>query len=366
MDTAAAAVLLLLCAWAAGETGPLAWWHWLLVVAVAVPVAVRGRWPLAAAAAMAGSAAALLVSGTIPVYAGAVLCAAAALPLYSVGEAVRRSWSVPALAAGIVTAGALGFWEPGTPLVALPAVAVPWAIGRLVRHRRRLAERLATERAERAVADERLRIARDMHDSVAHHLSMITMKASVARHVVSVRPEEATSALAVIEESGREALVEIRRAVGLLRDGDPGGEDQLRTLIGRVAQTGLAIELVADAFPAEMRPVVHRIVQESLTNVIRHARDATRCTVTITAAPAHLEVRVVDDGVAASLSDGSWHGPAGAAGGVRTGPADGSGHGLRGMRERVAAVGGRLDAGPAAGGGFAVIAHLPDPARSRG
>ncbi|MFG1607651.1 sensor histidine kinase [Actinoplanes sp. NPDC049265] len=366
LDIAVAAILLLVCGLAAGEPAPAEWWRWLLVAAVAVPTAVRSTWPALAAAVTGGAATALLWSSTISEYAAPVLLVAVALPLYSVGVTAPTSRSLPLPALGLVAAGALGFWRPGAPLIAIPAVVFPWMIGRLVRHRRRLAERQAVERADRAVADERLRIARDMHDAVAHHLSMITMKASVARHVASARPEEAEGALATIEESGKEALVEIRRAIGVLRDG-PHSDLDLDALIRRVEQTGIAVELRAATVPATVRPVVHRIVQESLTNVIRHATTATVCKVTIDAGPTLVEIRVVDNGSAtapaASFAD---RGPEPsepsidpAKGDEERGQDGAGGHGLRGMRERVAAFGGRLDVGPASGGGFSVTASLP-------
>ncbi|MFG2042271.1 sensor histidine kinase [Dactylosporangium sp. NPDC048998] len=347
VDAAAAVAVLAVCGVAAQEAGRPSWWQWLLVCAVSVPVAVRNRWPLPAALVTLTASAAVLACGVIPPYAAPVLCAAVALIQYSVAVGMPPSRSVPMLATGLGGAVALGLLWPAAPLVAMPAVAVPWLVGWVVRHRRHLTERIADERTARAVTEERLRIARDMHDTVAHSLSMIAMKASVARHVAAVRPEESMTALEVIETASREALVEMRRAVGLLRaDLDPampsGSDEDLRALADRAEQTGIQVELnlvAAAAPPAGVRLVVYRVVQEALTNVIRHAK-ATGCTVSVEAGADSVTVRVVDNGTAAVAPGGT-------------------GHGLRGMRERVAAYGGNVQAGPHPTGGFALSACIP-------
>ncbi|GAA1654263.1 sensor histidine kinase [Actinoplanes couchii] len=352
VDAVAAAAVLLVCGYAAQESGDPAWWQWVLVGAVAGPVALRRRWALPAAAVVTAAAGGVLISGVIPVEAAPGLCAAVALTQYSAAAGLEPSRSVPALVVGLGGAAGLGLWWPAAPLVAGPAVAVPWVTGRLARRRRQLAEQVFEARAARAVADERLRIARDMHDIVAHSLGMIAMKASVARHVAAVRPEESTSALEVIETASREALVEMRRAVGLLRaEQDPGtppdGDQDLRALARRTEQAGVRVETTfTGTLTGGVRLVVYRTVQEALTNVVRHAR-ATRCAVDVEAGAESVTVRVVDDGRAPTVP--------GAAG-----------HGLRGMRERVTAYGGSLQAGPRAGGGFAVTAHIPYPAAGRG
>jgi signal transduction histidine kinase len=316
--------------------------------AVAVPVAIRDRWALPAGLATLAASAAVLAYGVIPPYAAPVLIAALALTQYSVAAGLPPSRSLPVLVTGLAGAAALALLWPSAPLAAVPAVAVPWLVGWLVRHQRRLTERIADERIARAVTDERLRIARDMHDTVAHSLSMIAMKASVARHVAAVRPQESMTALEVIETASREALVEMRRAVGLLRaDQDPaipsGSDEDLRALADRAEQAGIQVELtlVGEATPpAGVRLVVHRIVQEALTNVIRHAK-ATRCTVSVEAGKEAVTVQVVDDGTATVAAPG------------------GTGYGLRGMRERVTAYGGSLQTGPRMAGGFSVAARMP-------
>jgi signal transduction histidine kinase len=348
VDAAAAVAVLGVCGFAAQEAGRPFWWQWLAVGAVSVPVAVRGRWTVPAALVTLAASAAVLAYGVIPSYAAPVLCAAVALTQYSVAAGLSPSWSVPVLATGLGGGAALALLWPAAPLVAVPAVAVPWLVGWVVRHRRRLAERIADERAARAVTEERVRIARDMHDTVAHSLSMIAMKASVARHVASVRPDESATALEVIEIASREALVEMRRAVGLLRaDHDPavpsGSSEDLRALADRAEQAGIQVELrlVGETTPpAGVRLVVYRIVQEALTNVIRHAR-ATRCTVSVETGADSVTVRVDDNGTATVAAPG------------------GTGYGLRGMRERVAAYSGSLQAGPHEAGGFTVTARMP-------
>ncbi|MEU4620456.1 sensor histidine kinase [Actinoplanes sp. NPDC023801] len=338
-DAAAAVVVLAVCGVAAQETGRPAWWQWALVCAVAGSVAVRRRWALPAAVVTFAASGAVLTFSVIPPYAAPGLCAAVALTQFPVAVGLPLSRSVPELAAAVAGAAALGLLWPAAPLVAVPAVAVPWLAGRLVRHRRDLAEQVFQERAARAVAEERLRIARDVHDTVAHSLSMIAMKASVARHVAGVRPEESGTALEVIETASREALVEMRRTVGLLRGGD---DHDLRALTGRAEQSGIRVESSIhgeDNLPSGVRAIVFRVVQEALTNVIRHAA-ASRCTVAVDASADSVTVRVADDGTG-------------------TVPPEGAGHGLRGMRERVTGHGGTLRAGPYDGGGFVVTATIP-------
>jgi signal transduction histidine kinase len=347
VDAAAAGAVLVACGSGAQEAGRPAWWHWVVLCAVAGPVAVRGRWALPAAVVTLAASGAALAAGVMPAYASPALAAAVALTQYSVAANVPPWRSVPALAIGLGTAAGLGLLWPTAPLVAAPSVALPWLVGWLVRHRRHLAERVAEELAARAVAEERLRIARDMHDTVAHSLSMIAMKASVARHVAAVRPEESTAALDVIETASREALVEMRRAVGLLRaDQDSttptGSDEDLRALAHRTEEAGVQVTmtLVSETTPpADVRLVVYRLVQEALTNVVRHAQ-ATRCTASVEFGAEVVTVRVADNGIAgAALS--------------------GTGYGLRGMRERVEAYDGSLRAAPQTAGGFAVVASIP-------
>jgi len=228
-----------------------------------------------------------------------------------------------------------------------------WMLGVFVRARRHeaaLAARSAAleRQAEQAVAAERARIARELHDIVAHHLSVVVLQAAGAR--ASGRP--ADGALQKIERSGREALTEMRRLLAVLREprDEPGrypqpGVGQLPALAESVRAAGLTVDLVVDsdhgALPAAVDVSAYRIVQEALTNVLKHA------------GPAHAEVAVgcADGAVTIEVTDDGAGIPAS---GAETG-----GQGLTGMRERVAIFGGELRAGPRPGGGYAVRARLP-------
>jgi signal transduction histidine kinase len=211
------------------------------------------------------------------------------------------------------------------------------------------------EEARRRVAEERVRIARDLHDSVAHTLASISVQAGVGAHVLDERPEDARDALLAIRHTSRDALAELRATLGMLRSDDPSprepaaGLDRLPSLVESSRATGLAVDLVVEGEERPLPPAVDtaafRIVQESLTNVIRHAGPA-RATVAVRHGDDRLEIEVTDDG-------------RGAVDGDRTAGRAGGGHGLAGMRERVALLGGELDAGPRPSGGFRVRARLP-------
>jgi signal transduction histidine kinase len=208
--------------------------------------------------------------------------------------------------------------------------------------------------AQRAVAEERLRIAQELHDVVAHSMSVIAVQAGVGHHVAASQPEQATQALAAIEATSRGTLQEMRRLLGMLRDGTTAPADahdlepapglaDLPALARATEQAGLRVDLRVDGarrdLPAGLELAAYRIVQEALTNVVKHAgTDHSRVVVTYT--PDELCIEVTDDG---------------------TGPPDGasSGHGLIGMRERVSLYGGRLTAQPLPVRGFRVAARLP-------
>jgi signal transduction histidine kinase len=261
-------------------------------------------------------------------------------------------------------------------LAFLVAGAVAWLVGAVLRGRRdrmvrlaEYAERVERERdlqARRAVADERLRIARELHDVVAHNLSVVVVQAQALRPVVNRDPERALNLASSIEETGREALEEMRHLLGVLRTGDGAepadadrldadpldpqpGLDALEGLVAQVRQAGLAVSLTTSGEPRRLPPAIelsaYRIVQEALTNVLRHA------------GPARAEVAVGyrDDALVLDVTDDGR----GAAAGLDHPPVPGSGHGLVGMRERVALFGGQLSTGPRAGGGFAVRAQIP-------
>ncbi|MCX5405803.1 sensor histidine kinase [Streptomyces sp. NBC_00335] len=345
-------------------TGPP--WAGVLVAAlVGLPVAARRRWPVAAAfTALAGLAAATLLDITREPY------AALGLILYAVAltRSPRRSVPVLALvlaasAAAVLTGEALvtpaETWSGAAGVAAIVWLVLGggWAAGYAVRARRAREADLADRRTEHAIAEERLRIARELHDIVSHSLSLIAVKAGVAGHVAPRRPEEAVDALRVIEQTSRAAMTEMRRTLGLLRAdaaaaplGPAPGLDALDGLAEQARQAGVEVELnvrIPDGgLPAGIALAVHRIVQESLTNAVKHAAPA-RCRVAVEADPREVRIDVTDDGVR---------------GAARARP---GGHGLVGMRERAIMYGGTFSAGPRPEGGFAVSARLPQDGTRR-
>jgi signal transduction histidine kinase len=242
-----------------------------------------------------------------------------------------------------------------TAFFAVAALAA-WLIGNVVHSRRREAivaerARLLDEQARAAVAAERSRVARELHDIVSHNLSVVVLQAAGARAASERRDFDATDTLQKIEERGREALVEMRRMLGVLRA--EGAEAELEpqptlhdipALVDSIRRTGLSI--AADCADVEVPPLIglsaFRVVQEGLTNVLKHAGHA-HAEVRVHVGADEIEVRVADDGAGAITH------------------ANGSGHGLTGMRERVALLGGELRVGPRPGGGFEVHARLPLP-----
>ncbi|MFE5398049.1 sensor histidine kinase [Streptomyces sp. NPDC056568] len=236
-----------------------------------------------------------------------------------------------------------------------------------IRDRAEKAERTREEEARRRVAEERLRIARDLHDVVAHHIALVNVQAGVAAHVMDKRPDQAKEALAHVRAASRSALDELRATVGLLRQsGDPKaptepapGLDRLDELVATFHHAGLHVEVArADQgtdLPAAVDLAAYRIIQEALTNVQKHAGTRAKAEVSVVRVGPDIEVTVLDDGAGGDDAPGVPGTPGAPA---ETG-ADGGGHGLLGMRERVAAVGGTLTTGPRYGGGFRVHAILP-------
>ncbi|WP_280421344.1 sensor histidine kinase [Nocardia carnea] len=217
--------------------------------------------------------------------------------------------------------------------------------------RAELAERSRDEETRARVDAERLRIAREVHDTVAHAIAIINVQAGVTAHVLDRRPEQAREALHTIEQTSSRALHEMRAILGVLRDGgdrEPSpGLDQIHELTGKAREAGLDIAVVqpepVPALPSAVGSAAYRIVQESITNVIRHA-GPTRVTVTLEPVVDALHIRVADEGRRTPAS-----GHSGSA----------SGRGIIGMRERCRLLGGELDAKPRPGGGFEVTASLP-------
>ena len=243
-------------------------------------------------------------------------------------------------------------------------VVLPYLVGRTVASRRALtaeleanAERARREqevRARSAAAEERTRIARELHDVIAHSLSVMVIQTVAAREVATADPSSARTALAAVQVAGREALLEMRQMIGVLRHGDAElagsaapGLDQLDLLAQRARMSGLPVKLAVNgrrrALPEALDLVAFRVVQEALTNAIKHAGPA-RATVTVTFREDRLELEICDDG----------------RGACRELPGEASGgHGLVGMRERLALFDGELSTGPQLGGGFRVYACLP-------
>ncbi|WP_030243138.1 sensor histidine kinase [Streptomyces sp. NRRL S-350] len=249
---------------------------------------------------------------------------------------------------GIFTGTHIGSAD-GAALLAL----VAWLTGRSVRQNREHAEALSTRAAAEAVTAERLRIAREMHDTVAHSLGIVALQAGAARRVIDSRPERAKAALGEIEAAGRDALAGLRRMLVVLRQADgepprtaPPGLADLDRLAEATTAAGVRVEVRRQGdqgpLPAEVDLAAFRILQEAVTNVVRHA-DVRACVVRVDRRTAgELSIEVTDRG----------RGP---------GTARGGGFGLAGLRERVALLHGEFAAGPCPDGGFRVAAKLPVP-----
>lgn len=269
-----------------------------------------------------------------------------------------------------------GWWEDvvSAVFVSIPFV-LAWVLGDSIRTRRayyaQLEERAARLEKEReaqskvAVAAERARIARELHDVVAHNVSVMVVQADGAAYVMDASPEQARQALETISGTGRQALAEMRRLLGVLRTGEPGEEndyvpqpdvEQIDELVEQVRGAGLPVDFKVVGSPRQLPSGVeltaYRIVQEALTNTRKHGGPDVGASVRLTYFDDGLGLLVEDDGRGAQREL------------YQDGGADGSGHGLIGMRERVGMVGGTLDAGPRPGGGFRISALLPlKPAR---
>jgi signal transduction histidine kinase len=231
---------------------------------------------------------------------------------------------------------------------------------REVEQRAEEAERTRDEAARRRAMEERLRIARELHDSLTHSISVIQVQAGVAVHLARKRGEDVPPALLAIQEAGADAGRELRETLGVLRseeDGDGSGLSQLDSLVARARAAGLPVTMTVNGaqrpLPAEADQAAYRIVQEALTNVSRHA-GAASASVHLHYTPDTLSIRVDDDGKGQVTSTGTGNGTR----------ASGPGLGLVGMREGVSALGGQLQAGPRDSGGFRVRAELPARALS--
>ncbi|AVT35119.1 sensor histidine kinase [Plantactinospora sp. BB1] len=254
---------------------------------------------------------------------------------------------------------AVGYLNPGDNAVFQPEIPTlgmlaAWMIGNSVRARRRYAEVLRSQATTQAVTAERLRIARELHDMVAHSIGIIAIQAGVGSRVIETQPAEAGAALRAIETTSRETLAGLRRVLGGLRQADPSDPastdpaptlGDLDRLAAVTAEAGVRVELCRRgerrALPADIELSAYRIVQEAVTNVVRHAGVA-HCRVTLDYRVDDLHVEIVDEG--------------------RGGPVTATGFGITGMRERVGLLHGDFAAGPVPDGGFRVAARLPLPA----
>jgi signal transduction histidine kinase len=340
-----------------------------LILAQTLPLAWRRRHPLAVSLvtglATAGYGLAPYPDLAMPVPVGGLV------GMYSVAAwGSRRAALVAGGVAAAVVAVVMSLPRTDADLVdaafASLGLAGAWVLGDRARVQRALAAelsdravRLERERegeARRAVASERARIARELHDVVAHHVSMMVVQAEAGPLAVERDPARAAGAFAAIAATGRQALVEMRRLLGVLRgDGQAPslapqpGLDQVPSLVEQVGRAGLEVELVVEGekapLPAGVELSAYRIVQEALTNAVRHAGPG-RARVLVRYGERDLELTVRDEG------GGGGAAPAG-------GPPTRSGQGLVGMRERVSLFGGELHAGPGPDGGFTVAARLP-------
>jgi signal transduction histidine kinase len=357
---------------------------YLLVVLIAAPYVTHRKWPLPSLAVCL-AALLLYAPGRYAAYPGLALFAMVfGITLHG----TRRQSLIALISCAAAMAVAIGL-QPGavgsytTWVESELGIAVAWIVAESLRNRRARwtelnarTERLEREREEqarRAVTEERLRIARELHDVVAHSMSVIAVQSAVGGHVMDTQPEEARHALAAIEATSRSALTEMRRLLGVLRqDGEPAGSlvpapglADLAPLVAQVGEAGVRVWIQVDGERGPVPPGVdlsaYRIVQEALTNVIKHAAAATAC-VKVSYEKGSVALEITDDG------PGRKDGRGGAGPDRPDGPRTeavtspfSTGHGIIGMRERVAVFGGEFAAGPRPAGGFRVFARLPIP-----
>jgi signal transduction histidine kinase len=368
LDTALAVGLyvaaLVVAVWGTGSRRPDAVFHVLLVLAAA-PYVLRRRAPLVVLVAASVPVVALvsLGYGSAVIGSGLILAAYTVAATRGVGHvAVAACYAVAILTAIFVVAPRTATLGWLTTNLALFAGA--FAVGhgakdrrevlRLLRERNLMTERAAEDEARRAVTEERLRIAQELHDVVGHSLSAIALQAAVGARVLDSDPEEARNSLLAVHRTSRSSLTEVRSILGILRttDQDPvvSGLVALPRVVADLADAGLRVDVSVEGDEVPLPPGIdlaaYRVVQESLTNVLDHAHTAT-ARVRLRYGVDALDLEVSDDGTPDRVTGGHvGHGSAG-------------GTGLRGMRERVEIWGGSLRAGPREHGGFTVAAHLP-------
>jgi signal transduction histidine kinase len=339
------------------------WWHGAggshgvaapTQAATGAAIGLRGRAPLLGVAiAVAATTTDALVGGSSVSLTAIV---AWLVLFFAAGASASAAVRYGSLAVGVVGSGAMSVGNSVNSFLAasLSSVALPWLVGFL--YRRHKDARAHEERArqleaarEAATAEERARLARELHDIVSHNVGMIAVQATAGDVVFEQDPEKARAALRAIEDGARDALSELRRLLGLLRESEGAGVapqptlSELADLVERVRDTGIDVALDQRGTPqpidAALELSVYRVVQEALTNIVRHAH-ATRAWVILHWLSDTLEVEVADDGTGL-ISQG------------------GGGHGLVGISERVRLLGGELQTGPRAEGGFSVRARFP-------
>lgn len=349
------------------------WVLWPLVAAATIPIAFRRRWPEASLLCICGAVTATTMLGEslapVPVL---------ALPLYSVIQKYTRRQSLIILAAVVaiaiaafIVAAVLRPIQDDVTFNLVLAIAT-WFVGDSVRTRRayqaglvaqeRERQRQELDRANRAIAEERVEIARELHDVIAHSLSVIAIQSGVGRHVIDTQPDEARSALAAIEETSRSALHELRQVLVLLRNANIEGPEldpspslsDLSDLVEKMRSAGVPVDLHTSGSPSPLPKglelSVYRIVQEALTNVIKHAQSA----------QTWVHLQYGDDQVAVSVTNAALGAGLSARernSGTELGGLEG--HGIMGMKERASAFGGTLRAEALPDGGFEVRACMP-------
>ncbi len=333
----------------------------VLTLGCSLPFYVRRRFPLGV---LLTTTAFVVAFGTLG-YPSSLQVQFVIVAVYTVGshsDFTKRVIGIAGLVIGMVLAAVIGMPNTSTANIATTG-AIYFAIfffGVAIQNRRLYSEQLEArtallererdEEAKRAVADERLRIAQELHDVVAHSMGVIAVQAGVGAHVIDTDPVEAKKSLDAIAATSRSTLTEIRRLLGVLRADDGGayepapGLGDLDRLVSELQSAGLDVDVAITGTRHDVPPGVdltaYRIVQEALTNVLKHAGPA-HAQVVVGYEPLALRLEIADDGRGVN------------------GRASEGGHGLVGMRERVGVYGGSLQAGPVAGGGFRVIARLP-------
>jgi signal transduction histidine kinase len=337
-----------------------------LILALPIPLAllVRRNHPLVSVA-VAVACASLLTLLLTPSFRFGPATISLIIAIFSVAlHADRREALVGgALGVGSILGTSIAVTPDDILFPVLVFGAAPWALGRVLRGQTQMARELAEKEAmlrhvhelerQRAIAEERARVARELHDVLAHNLSVMVIQASGARRLLAANPDAAVEAARLIETTGREALVELRHVFGPIHHGEgeslegTPGIAQLEGLIRRARAAGLPVELEVHGDPIELpagaEMAAYRLVQEALTNTLKHAGAATT-TVRLAFRPDGVTVAIEDAGDATSAPETVT---------------DSGGHGLLGMRERFGLYGGEVEAGPRPGGGFAVRGRLP-------